>query len=286
MLRTKLLPVFTIALTGTLAACGVGPSAECVELDTSASDYLAKAESCQTEAADVGWEATCGNGYMEAGESCDTGHFQIKSCSDIPRYGEYGGGSLSCDPVTCTLNVDNCIENFRYPAGPYGASEGMVVDNLTFIPVNDKAIEMAGNTEVFDFTNLYMNGPAHDGTITTVLMFETAGWCPYCGDEAQYLNNLYNELKDQGLLIVGVVSQDQSGATATLQYAQNYANNYGWEFPTVIGDLTGYQGSGGLPNNLTLTVGGMLFHDQFNGALPEWQMRMHLTGSVNAANSQ
>ena len=286
MLRTKLLSVLTIALTATLSACGVGPSAECVELDTTAADYSAQAASCQEEAATVGWEATCGNGYMEAGESCDSLHFQLESCADIPRYGEFGGGALSCDPETCTINVDNCVENFRYPAGPYGAGEGMVVENLTFVPANQAAIDMAGNTEVFDLTNLYMNGPAHQGDITAVLLFETAGWCPYCGDEAAYLNTLYNELKVDGLLIVGVVSQDTTGATATFEYANGYANNYGWEFPTVIGSLTGYQGSGGLPNNLTVTTGGMLMHDQFNGALPEFQMRMRLTGSVNAANAQ
>ncbi len=286
MLRTKLLSVLTIALTATLSACGVGPSAECVELDTAASDYQAQAASCQEEAATVGWEATCGNGYMEAGESCDSLHFQLESCADIPRYGEFGGGPLSCDPETCTINVDACVENFRYPAGPYGAGEGMVVENLTFIPANQAAIDMAGNTEVFDLTNLYLNGPAHQGDITTVLLFETAGWCPYCGDEAAYLNALYNELKTDGLLIVGVVSQDTTGAAATFEYANGYANNYGWEFPTVIGSLTGYQGSGGLPNNLTVTTGGMLMHDQFNGALPEFQMRMRLTGAVNAANAQ
>ena len=162
----------------------------------------------------------------------------------------------------------------------------MVVENLTFIPANQAAIDMAGNTEVFDLTNLYLNGPAHQGDITTVLLFETAGWCPYCGDEAAYLNALYNELKTDGLLIVGVVSQDTTGAAATFEYANGYANNYGWEFPTVIGSLTGYQGSGGLPNNLTVTTGGMLMHDQFNGALPEFQMRMRLTGAVNAANAQ
>lgn len=287
MLRTKLLTVFTIALTTALAGCGISPTAECVELDTAATDYETKAASCQEEAVTLGWEATCGNGYMEVGESCDSDHFQLKGCSEIPRFGEYGGGTLACNPETCTVNIDGCIENFRYPAGPYGASEGLVADNMTFVPANQAAIDLAGSTEVFDLTNLYMNGPAHDGTITTVLLFETAGWCPYCGDEASYLNALYNELKEQGLLIVGVVSQDTSGTPATIDYANGYANNYGWEFPTVAGSLnTSYSGSGGLPNNLTLTVGNMNFHDQFNGAMEEWRMRMYLSGAVNTANAQ
>jgi hypothetical protein len=285
VLRTKLLTVFTIALTTALAGCGISPTAECVDLNTDASDYQVQAASCQEEAVTVGWEATCGNGYMEAGESCDTDHFQLKGCSEIPRFGEYGGGTLACNPESCTVNIDGCIENFRYPAGPYGASEGMVADNMTFVPANQAAIDLAGSTEVFDLTNLYMNGPAHDGTITTVLLFETAGWCPYCGDEAAYLNALYNELKDQGLLIVGVVSQDRSGTAATIDYANDYANNYAWEFPTVAGSLnTNYSGSGGLPNNVTLTVGNMNFHDQFNGAMEEWRMCMYLSGAVNIAN--
>lgn len=287
MLRTKLLPVLSIALTTGLVACGVSPTAECLELSTTATNYETQAASCQEEAETLGWEATCGNGYMESGESCDSNHFQLKGCSDIPRFGEYGGGTLSCDPETCTVNIDNCIENFRYPAGPYGANEGMVAENMTFVPANQAAIDLAGSSEVFDLTNLYMNGPSHHGAITTVLLFETAGWCPYCGDEAAYLNALYNELKDQGLLIVGVISQDTSGAPATIDYAVGYANQYGWEFPTVAGDInSAYRGSGGLPNNLTLMVGNMNFHDQFNGAMAEWRMRLYLTGAVGAGNTQ
>ena len=287
VLRTKLLTVFTIALTATVSGCGIGPSAECVELNTGAADYLAQAASCQEEAITVGWEATCGNGYMEAGESCDSSHFQLKGCSEIPSFGEYGGGTLACNPESCTINVDGCAENFRYPAGPYGASQGMVADNMTFVPANQAAIDLAGSTEVFDLTTLYMNGPAHDGTITSVLLFETAGWCPYCGDEAAYLNALYNELKEQGLLIVGVISQDPYGAEATIEYAIGYANNYAWEFPTVVGSLDrNYSGSGGLPNNLTLKVGNMNFQDQFNGAMSETNMRSYLNNAVNQANAQ
>ena len=88
-------------------------------------------------------------------------------------------------------------------------------------------------------------------------------------------------------MIVGVVYQDQSQSPATVDYANGYANQYGWEFPTVAGGLnSNYSGSGGLPNNLTLMATNMNFHDQFNGAMAEWRMRLYLTGAVGAGNAQ
>jgi glutathione peroxidase-family protein len=287
VLRTKLLTVFTIALTTVLAACGVSPSAECVQLDTTAADYQTQASSCQLEAKDVGWAPSCGNGYMEDGEGCDSNHFQLKGCSAIPSFGEFGGGALACDPESCTINVDGCMENFTYPPGPYGATQGMVAENMKFVPANQAAIDLAGNTEVFDLTALYLNSPSHQGNITAVLLVETAGWCYWCGEESSYLNALYNELKDQGLLIVGVVSQDQNYNPATTEYASGYANGYAWEFPAVSGSLnTGFRGAGGMPINVALKVTDMNFHDQFNGALPETNMRSYLTNLVNIANAQ
>lgn len=284
MFKTRLF--VTITLSTALAACGVTPTAECVDLDTSAADYEAQAAGCKAQASEIGWEPACGNGYMESGESCDASHFQIKGCTDIPRFGEYAGGNLACS-AQCTIDTSGCMENFTYPAGPYGASEGLVTDMMTFVPANQAAKDMAGNDEVFDLTHIYLNGTAHGGTINTVLLFETAGWCPYCKDEAEYLNALYNELKDQGLLIVGVISQDNSGTPATTEYANGYAEQYRWDFPTVAGDIhNSYRGGGGLPNNLTLSVGNMNYYDQFNGAMEEWRMRMYLTGAVNEAANQ
>ena len=59
----------------------------------------------------------------------------------------------------------------------------MPVENMKFALANQAAIDLAGNSEVFDFTALYTNGPTRWHIIA--VLFQTTGWCPYCGDEAR-----------------------------------------------------------------------------------------------------
>lgn len=46
----------------------------------------------------------CGNGMIEPGEQCDGGELNGISCTDLG----YTGGSLGCDPVTCTYDASAC----------------------------------------------------------------------------------------------------------------------------------------------------------------------------------
>jgi hypothetical protein len=46
----------------------------------------------------------CGNGTIDLGEQCDGAQLNGISCSDLG----YSGGSLGCDPVTCTYDASGC----------------------------------------------------------------------------------------------------------------------------------------------------------------------------------
>ena len=282
----KLTVTIALGLSFAISGCDSGPSptAECANIDSAAADYTEVAASCQAESKEMGWEPVCGNGYIDEGESCDSS-FIPYACSDIPRFGEFAGGETGCSD-TCTLDVSACAANVTYPAGPYGASPGMPVENMKFVPANQAARDLAKSDEVFDMTALYTNGPSHDGDIIGVLLFQTTGWCPYCGDEAALLEGMYNDYRDRGFLVIGVVAEDRSGEPATIDYANGYGASYGWSFPIVTGQIpSAYDPSGGMPLNLLLTTKGMEKYDAYNGAKPEFYLNADITRLMNAAES-
>ncbi len=51
--------------------------------------------------------------------------------------------------------------------------------------------------------------PGEDVTTKAILLNFWATWCPYCREERPYLNSLYKEYKDRGLVIIAV-STDRS----------------------------------------------------------------------------
>jgi hypothetical protein len=56
-----------------------------------------------TTTTDTG-DGECGNGVIDDGEQCDGGNLGGFSCSDLG----YSGGTLACDPVTCTYDASGC----------------------------------------------------------------------------------------------------------------------------------------------------------------------------------
>jgi hypothetical protein len=47
----------------------------------------------------------CGNGIIDDGEQCDGGNLGGFSCTDLG----YTGGTLACDPITCTYDASGCV---------------------------------------------------------------------------------------------------------------------------------------------------------------------------------
>lgn len=53
-----------------------------------------------------GGDPGCGDGMITPPEQCDGNDLDGYTCESL---GYTGGGQLSCDPVTCTLDTSNCI---------------------------------------------------------------------------------------------------------------------------------------------------------------------------------
>jgi len=58
----------------------------------------------------------CGNGVIDDGEQCDGGNLGGFSCSDLG----YSGGTLACDPVTCTYDASGCTTDTTTSGGTSG----------------------------------------------------------------------------------------------------------------------------------------------------------------------
>jgi hypothetical protein len=57
--------------------------------------------------ADPTGDPVCGNGLVDDGEQCDGGNLNGFSCTDLG----YSGGTLACDPITCTYDASGCVNN-------------------------------------------------------------------------------------------------------------------------------------------------------------------------------
>jgi peroxiredoxin len=106
------------------------------------------------------------------------------------------------------------------PPPPYGTVVGDIIQNHQFISVETTLISLC------DFYQ--------DTSVKVLLIFATAGWCPYCGEESAALPGIYSTYHGQGLEILAAVFEDRNGNPATLSYAQSYASTYSFPFPAVV----------------------------------------------------
>ena len=138
---------------------------------------------------------------------------------------------------TETEGGDPCA---TYPCAPYGLELGNVLRDYQFRPVTTAATDMAGADGVFDFHDIYAQTTTRGGELKGMLMWVTSVWCPVCAEEAPQLETLYQNLWDQGVLLLGVILDGATpGRAATEAEGRNYASRYGWTFPTVIMPASG-----------------------------------------------
>jgi hypothetical protein len=69
-----------------------------------------------TTTGDGDGDAVCGNGLVDDGEQCDGGNLGGYSCTDLG----YSGGTLACDPITCTYDASGCVNNTDNGGGTTG----------------------------------------------------------------------------------------------------------------------------------------------------------------------
>lgn len=178
------------------------------------------------------------------------------------------------DDGTAEEGADPCWE---YPCGSTGTRLGNVFPDVAYTAVNAAADEYLGEDGLFGMRDLYQHNEAHGGTLKAVMFFVTATWCPYCAEEADRLEELYQALRDQGVLLVGLVAQDDGGNPPSALEGRTYANRHGWTFPTVIADAdipANYwppddvaSGEIGFPLHLFFDVREMRLYGRFAGAV-------------------
>jgi hypothetical protein len=61
-------------------------------------------------------DPVCGNGSIDDGEQCDGGNLGGFTCVDLG----YSGGTLGCDPVTCTYDASACMTDMDGGSGTSG----------------------------------------------------------------------------------------------------------------------------------------------------------------------
>lgn len=176
----------------------------------------------------------CGNGALDQGEACDGEELGGQTCATQG----FSYGELVCD-AACKLDTSGCVNDpcWGYPCEPYGSGPGFVIEDRYFRPANDLAQEWTVDDDYVAFHDFYQQNEEHGGGLRGLLLFVAAGWCIYCDAEADYINDIHAELGAQGIMVLGLVTEDDAGRAASTEYASGYARSHGWSFPAVSGDL-------------------------------------------------
>lgn len=215
----------------------------------------------------------CGNGTIDEGEACDGDALGDKTCQTEG----HSYGDMACN-ADCQLDSSACVDDF-YPDGPYGTATGDIVEDLSYVPANLASRELAGEDGVFSLSDLYQLNEQHGGQYRGVMLFITTGWCVYCPIESRQLEALYQEMKDQGILLMGLVLENNAGRPATPADADAYANHYGWTFPAFAGQLPlsyWQDGQGGTPAHVFFDLRNMRVYGRAAGLMDIKMLRYAL----------
>jgi hypothetical protein len=165
--------------------------------------------------------------------------------------------SCTCDPAT-------------YPCGDgvFGTESCDVMCDLSFVAANDAAEDAGSEDLALALHDLYA-----DESVVGILIFGTAGWCQFCGQEGAWLTETYQQYQDvdgagHRIEFVAVVFQDDYGNPATQEYAADYAARRGFPFPAVAdpsGGVLRYFNPSSAPGNIFIERCGMQIRQVIEG---------------------
>jgi hypothetical protein len=119
-----------------------------------------------------------------------------------------------------------------YPAGPYGANEGDVVDpSLAW----QGFVDDSGNATTVAIRDYY----DCDGSkgVRALLLDESATWCADCAKLSAMVAPLVGaKWKSEGVTLVVLMAQDQQGNAASLDTALSWRNEYALTAGAVCAD--------------------------------------------------
>ena len=142
-----------------------------------------------------------------------------------------------------------------------GANSPNSTTSINPTPVSSEQTNTQGLVDAPDFTLTNMEGEAfsisdHKGKVIVLNIWAT--WCPPCREEIPDFIEMQNEMKDDGVLFVGV-SVDETGWDAVRPFAEEFQINY----PLVVDDGTLYAKYGplsGLPTSFIINKQGQVEH--------------------------
>jgi thiol-disulfide isomerase/thioredoxin len=169
---------------------------------------------------------------MLAAAACDPGEVcEPLGGLDLPE------GVDPCDPTTYPTpdlgiadapdDVTEDTDSRAYPAPPYGTAQGSRVGPLEFPSVTGPLFSF--DRQIFQ-----------DDSVKLVLLSTAAGWCTACREEQPALVELFEEHRDDGLLVVLAVFEDNDSSPVTPAFAQGWVNQYGIPFPALIDEFNDF----------------------------------------------
>lgn len=143
-------------------------------------------------------------------------------------------------------------------SGVYGSFN---ITSINPTPFSSEQTNTRGLIDAPDFTLTNMEGEAfsisdHKGKVIVLNIWAT--WCPPCREEIPDFIEMQNEMKDDGVLFVGV-SVDETGWDVVRPFAEEFQINY----PLVVDDGTVYAKYGplsGLPTSFIINKQGQVEH--------------------------
>jgi thiol-disulfide isomerase/thioredoxin len=133
-----------------------------------------------------------------------------------------------------------------YPAGPYGATQGDVIEALSFTTADGGDYGLA---DIFA-----------DPDTSLLLLSTAAGWCTACIEEQGALEELATTHGPAGLAVMVAVFEDRDYLPATPELAGAWQEEHGLTFPVVADPdfvLSAYYDSALTPMNMIVDVNTM-----------------------------
>lgn len=107
----------------------------------------------------------------------------------------------------------------EYPSGPFGTSEGSVIEPLTFVKPDGQPL---GFEEI-----------QSDDTNRLMLVSTSAGWCTACIEEQPALAELHERYSGRGLFVMVTLFEDSNFQPADARFADDWVTKYKLPFAVV-----------------------------------------------------
>jgi len=107
----------------------------------------------------------------------------------------------------------------EYPSGPFGTSEGSVIEPLIFVKPDGQPL---GFEEI-----------QSDDTNRLMLVSTSAGWCTACIEEQPALAELHERYSGRGLFVMVTLFEDSNFQPADARFADDWVTKYKLPFAVV-----------------------------------------------------